>query len=304
MELSDLTALLARQRYKMVGSHSAVKLCHWTKKSIMDKGFCYKQQFYGIASHRCLQMTPSLAWCTHKCVFCWRMTEYTLGTAIERFDDPDFIADESIRQHRVLISGFGGIPERINNKKMKEALNPNQAAISLVGEPMIYPAINGLLKAFHNRGFTTFVVSNGTFPERIASLKEMPTQLYVSLDAPDEKTYKKIDNPLIKDGWQRISQTLGLMRNIGTKTAIRLTLVRDWNMHGIDGYADLIRKAEPDFVEVKAYMFVGGSRRRLSMGNMPSHEDVRGFSEQLAGALGYKVKDEKKDSRVVLLAKK
>ncbi|MDD5111641.1 MAG: 4-demethylwyosine synthase TYW1, partial [Candidatus Altiarchaeota archaeon] len=77
MNLEDIRPLLEKQRYKTAGSHSAVKLCHWAKKSILNEGYCYKQQFYGIQSHRCLQMTPAVAWCTHKCVFCWRMTEYT-----------------------------------------------------------------------------------------------------------------------------------------------------------------------------------------------------------------------------------
>jgi tRNA wybutosine-synthesizing protein 1 len=57
-------------------------------------------------------------------------------------------------------------------------------------------------------------------------------------------------------------------------------------------------------VEVKAYMFIGGSRKRLTLGNMPSPDEVRAFSDELAGELGYVVKDEKRDSRVVLLSKK
>lgn len=304
MELSNLKTLLERQHYKVVGDHSAVKLCHWTKKSIMDEGFCYKQQFYGIQSHRCLQMTPSMAWCTHKCIFCWRMTEYTLGTELKQFDEPGFVVDGCIKQQRVLLAGFGGIPGRVNKKKFKEAQSPNQAAISLVGEPMVYPKMSQLLEEFHNRGFTTFLVSNGTFPERISSLGELPTQFYLSLDVPDEDSYKRVDNPLVKDGWRKINETLGLMKNLDTKTVIRLTLVKGWNMHNVEGYAELIQKAEPDCVEVKAFMLVGGSRRRLSIENMPSHIEVKGFSEKLAKVLDYKIKDEKEDSRVVLLSKK
>jgi len=303
MELENLKKLLEKQRYKMAGRHSAVKLCHWTKKSMLDEGFCYKQQFYGIQSHRCLQMTPSVGWCTHKCVFCWRMTEYNLGTEPEGFDDPGFVIDECVRQQRLLLSGFGGVPERINRRKLEEAQNPNQAAISLVGEPMFYPRMSELLREFHRRGFTTFLVSNGTFPERLSSLEELPTQFYVSIDAPDEETYLRIDNPLIPDGWARINETLELMRGLKTRTVARLTLVKDWNIKDVEGYARLIGKAEPDFVELKAFMLVGGSRRRLSTENMPSHAEVRGFSERLSGLIGYRLSDEKVDSRVVLLSK-
>jgi tRNA wybutosine-synthesizing protein 1 len=57
----NLRDLLEKQQYRIVGNHSAVKICHWTKESIRERGFCYKQQFYGINAHRCLQMTPAVA---------------------------------------------------------------------------------------------------------------------------------------------------------------------------------------------------------------------------------------------------
>ncbi|MFQ5986189.1 MAG: 4-demethylwyosine synthase TYW1, partial [Thermoplasmata archaeon] len=49
--------LLEKQGYKLIGSHSGVKLCHWTKQSLKHDRGCYKQHFYGIDSHRCMQMT-------------------------------------------------------------------------------------------------------------------------------------------------------------------------------------------------------------------------------------------------------
>ena len=58
--------------YRIVGSHSGVKLCRWTKSMLRGRGGCYKHTFYGIESHRCMETTPSLA-CANKCVFCWRL---------------------------------------------------------------------------------------------------------------------------------------------------------------------------------------------------------------------------------------
>ena len=75
------------------------------------------------------------------------------------------------------------------------------------------------------------------------------------------------------------------------------------NMKNEEEFALLLKKASPMFVEVKAYMFVGSSRQRLKKDNMPFHEDVREFAEKIAKLSGYKVIDEKKESRVVLLAK-
>jgi tRNA wybutosine-synthesizing protein 1 len=69
------------------------------------------------------------------------------------------------------------------------------------------------------------------------------------------------------------------------------------------GYAELLKKASPDYVEVKAYMHLGFSRNRLPREAMPSHEEVLDFSRQIANHLGYAVADDVEISRVVLLSK-
>lgn len=104
------------------------------------------------------------------------------------------------------------------------------------------------------------------------------------------------------DGWEKILEFLELMRDIPTRTVVRLTLVKGENMHNPEGYARLIMKARPMFVEAKAYMFVGFSRNRLTINNMPSHEDIREFAEALVKYLpGYHIEDEYEPSRVVLI---
>ena len=62
---------LTKQGYSIVGSHSGVKICRWTKSALRGRGSCYKFSFYGINSHQCMETTPSLS-CSNKCVFCWR----------------------------------------------------------------------------------------------------------------------------------------------------------------------------------------------------------------------------------------
>lgn len=302
----EIARLFKKQHYALVGRHSGVKLCHWLKESIKHNRVCYKQKFYGIHSHRCLQMTPVLAWCTHNCVFCWRPMEGFLGTELPKpWDDPAFIVEESIKAQRKLLSGFGGIKDRINVKKYEEAQEPKHAAISLSGEPTLYPYIGDLVEEFHKRGFTTFIVTNGTVPEAIEQMKKegkLPTQLYVSLTAPDIETYNRVNIPMIPDGWERIIKTLELMRDLPTRTVIRLTLVKGENMHNPKGYAELIMKAKPMFVEAKAYMFVGFSRNRLTINNMPKHEEIKAFAEELVKYLpGYHIEDEYQPSRVVLI---
>lgn len=295
--------LLEKQHYKIVGGHSAAKVCLWTKKSIRGEGFCYKQQFYGIQSHRCLQMTPAVSYCGHNCVFCWRTTSFGLPPEDLRWDEPKDLIDGLVEAQRQLLSGFGGL-EGVDKKKLNEAMNPNQAAISLSGEPTEYPLLGGLLSLLHGRGFTTFLVSNGTNPGRLEKLSPLPTQLYVSLVAPDEETYARVCNPSKPGGWEKIKDTLSRFPSLDTRTVVRMTLVKGINMQSEPAYARLISQAEPDYIEAKAFMFLGGSRSRLSQDNMPSHEEIRAFSSKLAQETGYRIKDEKEDSRVVLLTKK
>ena len=66
-QVSDsLRAALTKQGYKVVGTHSGVKLCRWTKSMLRGRGGCYKHTFYGIVSYQCMEATPSLA-CANKC---------------------------------------------------------------------------------------------------------------------------------------------------------------------------------------------------------------------------------------------
>merc|ERR1712226_1389243 len=55
----ELRNTLTKQGYKLVGSHSGVKLCRWTKSMLRGQGGCYKNAFYGIASHQCMESTPN-----------------------------------------------------------------------------------------------------------------------------------------------------------------------------------------------------------------------------------------------------
>ncbi len=298
----EVKKILQKQGYAIVGNHSAVKLCHWLRESLLRNRFCYKQKFYGIKSHRCLQMSPAVNNCTQNCLFCWRFQGFN-EVYLREVDDPEFIVEESIRQQRRLITGYKGDP-RVDRKKWEEAMEPNQVAISLIGEPTLYPRLGELIEEYHKRGFTTFLVTNGTMPEVLENLEPLPTQLYVTVAAPNKEIYKKLLVPLIKNGWERLNKTLEILPSLDTRKVIRHTLVKGWNMEGYEeDYAKLDMKAEPNFIEPKAYVFVGYSRERLTIENMPSHEEVREFAKKMANLTSYYYEDEMKDSRVVLLSK-
>jgi tRNA wybutosine-synthesizing protein 1 len=98
-------------------------------------------------------------------------------------------------------------------------------------------------------------------------------------------------------------KTLQLFPSLSTRTVIRHTLVKDWNVGWEDEYARLDALANPMFIEPKGYVFVGDSRRRMSMDNMPSHEMITEFSKRLGDRLGMEILKERKDSRVLVLGK-
>jgi len=302
----ELRTSLEKQHYELVGNHSAVEICSWTKKSLLNKGHCYKQKFYGINSHRCCQMTPSVGFCNQRCLFCWRAIELTQANNMKgKVDDPEFIVNDCIRAQRRKLTGFGGNAD-INKNKFKEAQEPMHFAISLSGEPTLYSKLPLLVKELHKKGKTTFIVTNGTNPlmlRRLIKERASPTQLYVSLDAPNKELYKKIDHPQIRGTWEKIMQSLGLMKKF-KRNVLRITAVKGLNMIDAENYGSLIKKFKPLFVEIKAYMWLGWSRKRLKSTNMPTHLDVKKFSREIAKHCGYKIIDEQKASRVCLLAKK
>lgn len=294
---------LEKQGYRLVGNHSAIKVCLWTKKCIRDEDVCYKNTFYGIQSHRCVQMTPALPFCNQRCQWCWRDIAWTEPEWNGKIDLPKLIVDGCIKEHIEYLEGFGGT-KKSDKLKFKEAHKPLHFAISLSGEPTFYPKLPALIKEIHKRGMTTFLVTNGTNPEMIKKLlkKNEPTQLYVTIPAPDEETYNKVCSPLLKHNWENIMKTLELVDKF-KRNVFRLTLAKNINMIRPEKYAELINKYKPMYVECKAYVWVGFSRERLSIENMPLHSEILAFTNKLAKLTGYKIIDEKKESRVTLLAK-
>lgn len=297
---------LENSGYRIVGSneHSAVEVCRWTKKSILDEETCYKQKFYedihGIKSHRCLQMTPSLPFCDNRCVFCWRNSQINSPEWKGEVDKPSEILDEAIKAQRELLSGFKG-NSKADIEKWREAQNPNLSAISLDGEPTIYPKISGLVRECYKRNIVSFLVTNGQHPQVLDKIAE-PAQLYISAVAPEKQTYLKACRPLVSKPWENLNKSLELMPSFDCTTVLRLTLVEDLNLKNPSGYAKLIEKAEPDFVEPKGYVAVGHSRSRLGPSFMPTHSEIKEFSKKLAELTGYNMTDEFEPSRVVLLS--
>ncbi|WOK99567.1 hypothetical protein Cni_G08279 [Canna indica] len=299
-----IRANLEKQGYKIIGSHSGVKLCRWTKSQLRGRGGCYKHSFYGIESHRCMEATPSLA-CANKCVFCWRHHTNPVGKSWQwKMDDPLEIVDAAINEHTKMIKQMKGVPG-VKPERLSEGFSPRHCALSLVGEPIMYPEINALVDELHRRHISTFLVTNAQFPDKIEMLKPV-TQLYVSVDAATKDSLKAIDRPLFGDFWERFLDSLKALRDKEQRTVYRLTLVKGWNAEDVDAYANLFSIGKPDLVEIKGVTYCGSSATsKLTMDNVPWHSDVKAFSEALAmkSSGEYEVACEHAHSCCVLLAK-
>ena len=301
---------LTKQGYKVIGSHSGVKICRWTKNELRGKGSCYKKSLFNIASSRCMELTPSLA-CSSKCVFCWRHGTNPVSKNWRwEVDEPEYILENALKGHYSMIKQMRGVPGVIAERFAK-AFEVRHCALSLVGEPILYPHINKFIQLLHQKGITSFLVCNAQHPEALRNIVKV-TQLYVSIDAPTKTELKKVDRPLYKDFWERMVECLEILKTVQNhqRTVFRLTLVKGFNMCDISAYADLVQRGLPSFIEVKGATFSGssdGNGNPLTMQNIPFYEEcvnfVKAFTTELQRrGLHYDLAAEHAHSNCLLIA--
>jgi tRNA wybutosine-synthesizing protein 1 len=280
MVTPSLAKSLTKQGYKLIGSHSGVKLCRWTKAMLRGRGGCYKHSFYGITSYQCMEMTPSLA-CANKCIFCWRHHKNPVGKGWRwKVDAPELLYEQAIALHRNMIRECRGVPG-VSAERLLEADMPRHCALSLVGEPIIYPYINEFIDLLHKNRISSFMVTNAQFPDKIDELKPV-TQLYISVDAATKESLKAVDRPLFDDFWERFLSSIDSLAKKGQRTVFRLTLIKEWNMTEVHNYASLLVRGKPDFVEIKGVTYCGTSKASpLKISNTPFHEEVVKFTQQI-----------------------
>ena len=250
-------------------------------------------------------MTTSM-FCASRCKFCWRGRKAPVSSKwYGPIDSPKHIINHSIDEHLKLLRGFKGMgSEKNDQQKLSEMETVRHVALSLTGEPITYPLINEILKAFHQRRISTFLVTNAQYPEQIEKIKDV-TQLYLSIDAPNKELMKKIDRPLFPDYWERMLKCLDLLKTRKYRTCIRLTMIKNENMCNPEKYASLIRRGSPDVIELKSYVWVGASQEHYKVQNMPYIDDIKEFMDKLLKVLPeYEYMREHRPSRAILLVKK
>lgn len=310
IQISPSTKAKLKKAKYGVYNHSAVELCHWTKKSFSNEGTCYKHKFYGISTHRCMEMTPTAMNCENRCVYCWRPTEFydTLEMPANLVDEPDMIINNLIEERRRLIVGHYG-NTKTDKTKLDESLLPQHYAISLSGEPTMYPKLPDLIKYLYTLKNTksVFLVTNGQEPEMLQRLIDedaLPTQLYLSTNASNKKMFSIINRPRYRDAWERWQKSLELLSEMNTRTVLRMTVIRNFNESTsyVNEFAELMKKGNPHFIEIKSYMHIGMSTQRLERSDMLEMDEIRNYSNLLCKSLAmFSIMDESEISRIVVL---
>ncbi|MGC9309733.1 MAG: radical SAM protein, partial [Candidatus Nanoarchaeia archaeon] len=280
----NVRKVLEKQKYAIVGKHSAVQICKWTKNALNKKGVCWKEKFYGLQTHRCCQCSPAVMWCDNSCVHCWRPIEMNLGNKLPEADNAKELLDNIIKARKELLMGFKG-NKNVSKKKFEEALNPNMFTLSLSGEPTLYPYLPDLIKEIRKRKSISYLVTNGLHPDMLRRLEKenaLPTQLTVSVNAPTPILFKQWHRSKQADAWKKFNETLTWMKEANTRTIFRMTLVKpgkeglfkdmeNMSEKYIPQYIKLIEKSDPQFIHIKGFKSLGWSRKRMGYDKQPMH---------------------------------
>jgi tRNA wybutosine-synthesizing protein 1 len=229
----------------------------------------------------------------------------------EKLDAPEEIIEGLFKEREKLLSGFFGFTGS-NKKLLDESIIPSHVAISLAGEPTIYKYLPEMIKYLKKKKEikSIFLVTNGQEPgmlKRLIKERALPTQLYLSIVASDKEALKKINRPKTKNAWGTLLKFISIFSKTKTRRVIRFTLIKGINDNPlfIKKYIKLFEKSNADFLEIKAYMYLGESRNNLKIDNMPSFTDVFEYAQMLERESKlFKVIDDVPQSRIVLLKNK
>src|SRR6187200_1183163 len=89
-----------------------------------------------------------------------------------------------------------------------------------------------------------------------------------------------------------------------TRTVLRMTMIRNFNdsTNSVNEFADLVKRGNPHFIEIKSYMHIGRSTQGLDRSDMLEMDEIRGFSDLMRNSLGkFSIMDESEISRIVVL---
>ncbi|MFX1326443.1 MAG: hypothetical protein ACFE8N_15945, partial [Promethearchaeota archaeon] len=127
-----------------------------------------------------------------------------------------------------------------------------------------------------------------------------------------EQIYKKVCRPMIKNGWDNINKSLGLLDSLSCRTLIRLTGIKNLNIneHYMKNYIDIIKKGNPNFFEIKGFTLQAKAlliKERLKSDNpvqyyFPEYEFLEDFALKFEKMSGFPLIYKNRPSRDFLFA--
>ncbi len=218
-------------------------------------------------------------------------TKLKQGTPVEDIIEQSITTEKEIRQAH------------------EEAYQPSHAAISLGGEPVLYPYISEFVAEFRRRHFTTFIVTNGSRPDLLKKMDTLPTQLYVSMPVDSPEEYARVCRPVSMKQWEKYLETLELLPTLSCRTCIRITVIQSLNTEKVNEFARLIERSNPNFIDVKAFTLEAASlligKRILSSAAgktfQPTFAELQTFAQHLSEAGNFPILEQVKKSRDILL---
>ena len=278
-----------------------VGICYWTKKSLTNGDTCYKNKFYGIPTSQCLEFTPNPNICNLNCKFCWRNPQYNNQYDYDYIELENYIRMFiNLRKHK--LGGYYG-NNNVEREKLNYALYPRLWTISYSGEPTIFNNLDKLIQDIRKFRIKVFLVSNGTLPERILTLKNLPDQLYISVSAYDYNSFSRITNMHNSSLWANINYSLDMLSNLNCRTVLKIIVIKEFNITYYKELANLVTKSKASYVEIKSFENIGRSIRFLDERNVPDYYDILNFTEKIAERTGYLMVDSDQRSKAFLLAK-
>ena len=104
-------------------------------------------------------------------------------------DSPVTIVKQALALHDQMVKQMKGVPG-VHMDRLADARTVRHCALSLVGEPIMYPRINEMLDELHKRDISTFLVTNAQFPNVLTTCAQSPSCTYQSMPPP-KSLYKK-----------------------------------------------------------------------------------------------------------------
>eukprot|EP00667_Euglena_gracilis_P003009 EG_transcript_3017 len=303
---SELRAQLAEQGYRLVGTHSAVRLSRWTKTNLRGRGGCFKRTFYGTRSYETVETSPSLS-CSSNCVYCWKHPGCpTSSQWLWAVDDAKTVVDNVLLQHIAMLNTMKDV-QGVRPDRLLQAQTVRHCDLSLVGEPLLYPHLNSFLQHMHDRKISTWMYHTGMHPKQLEKLVTT-THLTLSVCGPTPQLMKHIMRCSFDDVWERFLASLDIMAKKAHRTALRFVIIKGWTDAYFEEYADIIRRCKPDFIECKGVIFCGKAEPLTLEDNIPTHQDIVEFCQRLcavpAVAKHYELACEHEHSSCALVAHK